>query len=62
MSLCHAVMHDLGGKCACVSPCHWGKESLLVDRADRGGQLRLLLEPNLKDSSKIGNVGSSVAA
>ena len=55
-------MHDLGGKCACVSPCHWGKESLLVDRADRGGQLRLLLEPNLKDSSKIGNVGSSVAA
>ena len=29
---------------------------------DRGGQLRLFLEPNLKNSSKLSHVGSLVAA
>ena len=50
MSLCHAVLRGLGGKCVCVSPCHGGKEHKLVqtqrvmvtDRVDRGGQLGLL--------------------
>ena len=46
MSLCHAVLRDLGGKCVCVSPCHWGKERLLVyarcvmvDRQGRGTEV-----------------------
>ena len=30
MSLCHAVLCGSGGKCVCVSPCHWRKESMLV--------------------------------
>ena len=30
MSLRHAVLRGLGGKCACVSPGHCGKERMLL--------------------------------
>ena len=30
ISLCHAAVHGLGGKHMCMSPCHWGKENVLV--------------------------------
>ena len=51
MSLCHAVLRGLGGRCVCVSPC-----------VERGGQVGLLLEPNEKNYTKIDHVGSLVAA
>ena len=30
MSLCHADLRGLGGKCVCVAPCHWGARSMLA--------------------------------
>ena len=27
MSLCHAVLRGLGGKCVCVAPCQWGRKA-----------------------------------
>ena len=30
MSLCHAVWRGVDERCVCVSPCHWGVESMLA--------------------------------
>ena len=30
MSLCHADLRGLGGKCVCVAPCHWAARNMLA--------------------------------
>ena len=32
----HWELRDLGGKCVCVAPCHWGARNMLVQTSVAG--------------------------